>query len=41
MNVFDTQSVMSIDQRSDQPTFINPTSYVSPRKFALSFYLNF
>ncbi len=40
-NVFDTQTVMSIDQRSDQPTFINATSYVSPRKFALSFYLNF
>ena len=41
MNVFDTQTVMSIDQRSDQPTFFNPTSYASPRKFALSLYLNF
>ena len=41
MNVFDTQQVMSIDQRSDQPTFTNFTSYASPRKFALTFYLNF
>jgi len=41
MNVLDTQSVMSRDIRSDQPTFINPTSYASPRKFALSFYINF
>jgi hypothetical protein len=41
MNVFDTQTVMSIDMRSDQPTFKNATSYVSPRKFALTFYVNF
>jgi hypothetical protein len=41
MNIFDTQTVMSIDVRSDQPTFKNPTSYVSPRKFALTFYINF
>ena len=41
MNIFDTQTVMSIDVRSDQPTFKNRTSYVSPRKFALTFYINF
>jgi len=41
MNVFDTQTVMTIDQRSDQPTFGKPMSYASPRKFALSFYVNF
>jgi hypothetical protein len=41
MNLFDTQTVLGIDQRQDQPTFINPTSYASPRKFALSFYINF
>jgi hypothetical protein len=41
MNIFDTQTVMSTDVRSDQPTFKNPTSYVSPRKFALTFYINF
>ena len=41
MNVFDTQSVMSRDARSDQPTFKAATSYASPRKFALTFYVNF
>ena len=41
MNVFDTQSVMSRDTRSDQPMFKAATSYVSPRKFALTFYVNF
>lgn len=41
MNLFDTQTIMSIDVRSDQPTFKNATSYVSPRKFALTFYVNF
>ncbi|MEN6560496.1 MAG: TonB-dependent receptor [Acidobacteriota bacterium] len=41
MNIFDTQTVLNIDVRSDQPTFTNPTSYAPPRKFALSFYLNF
>ena len=41
MNLLGPQTVMSIDMRSDQPTFQNPTSYASPRKFALSFYVNF
>jgi len=41
MNVFDTQSVMSRDTRSDQPTLLQATSYASPRKFALTFYINF
>jgi len=41
MNVLDNQLKMSVDMRSDQPTFLNATSYVSPRKFALTFYLNF
>jgi hypothetical protein len=41
MNLFDTQTIMSIDVRSDQPTFKNATSYASPRKFALTFYVNF
>ncbi len=41
MNVFDTQTVMTIDVRQDQPTFMDATSYASPRKFALTFYVNF
>lgn len=41
MNVFDQQTVLSIDQRQDQPTFSNATSYAPPRKFALTFYVNF
>jgi hypothetical protein len=41
MNLLDNQTVLGIDQRQDQPTFTNPTSYASPRKFALSFYINF
>lgn len=41
MNVFDTQTVMSVDMRSDQPTFRNATSYASPRKFAVTFYVNY
>jgi len=41
MNLFDTQTVLGIDMRQDQPTFMDATSYASPRKFALSFYLNF
>jgi hypothetical protein len=41
MNVFDTQTIMSVDMRSDQPTFRNATSYVSPRKFAVTFYINY
>jgi hypothetical protein len=41
MNVFNTQTVMSLDMRSDQPTFKNTTSYAPPRKFALTFYVNF
>jgi len=40
-NVFDTQTVLGIDMRADQPTFKNPTSYAPPRSFALTFYLNF
>jgi len=41
MNVFDEQTVLSLDVRKDQPTFRNPTSYAPPRKFALTFYVNF
>jgi hypothetical protein len=41
MNVFDQQTVLSLDVRQDQPTFRNATSYASPRKFALTFYVNF
>lgn len=41
INMFDTQTVMGVDMRSDQLTFSNPTSYASPRKFALTFYVNF
>ena len=41
MNALDAQTVMSIDQRFDQPTFSNPTSYASPRKFAVTVYINF
>ena len=40
-NVFNSQPVLSIDQRSDLSTFGDATSYASPMKFALSFYLNF
>lgn len=41
MNAFDNQVVTAVDMRSDQPTFEKATSYVSPRKFALTFYINF
>jgi hypothetical protein len=41
MNVFDTQTIMNVDIRYDQLTFGNATSYASPRKFALTFYVNF
>jgi len=41
MNALDNQLKMSVDMRSDQPTFANPTSFVGPRKFALTFYINF
>ncbi len=41
MNLFNDQTALTIDQRADQPTFKNPTSYAPPRKFALSFHLNF
>ncbi len=41
MNIFDTQSILSVDMRQDQPLFEQETSYAPPRKFALSFYLNF
>jgi hypothetical protein len=41
MNALDSQTVMSIDQRFDQPTFRNAMSYASPRKFAVTIYINF
>lgn len=41
MNLFDTQTILSTDVRQDQPTFTNATSFAPPRKFALSFYINF
>ncbi|MDW7761801.1 MAG: TonB-dependent receptor [Acidobacteriota bacterium] len=41
MNLLDRQTVMSVDMRSDQPNFTLPTSYAPPRKFALTFYINF
>jgi hypothetical protein len=41
MNVFNAQTVLGIDMRSDQPTFRSSTSYASPRKFAVTFYINF
>jgi hypothetical protein len=41
MNIFDTQTILSVDMRQDQPLFEQETSYAPPRKFALSFYLNF
>lgn len=40
-NLLDTQTVMSRDVRKDQPTYLSPTSYASPRKIALTFYVNF
>jgi outer membrane receptor protein involved in Fe transport len=40
-NVLNQQTVLSVDMRYDQTTFENATSYAPPRKFALSFYLNF
>jgi Carboxypeptidase regulatory-like domain/TonB dependent receptor-like, beta-barrel len=41
MNIFDTQTILSVDMRQDQPLFTTETSYASPRKFAVSFYINF
>jgi hypothetical protein len=41
MNLFNTQTVLNIDVRQDLASFTDPTSYASPRKFALSFYVNF
>ena len=41
MNALDTQTVMMRDIRADQPSFLLANSYASPRKFVLSFYLNF
>lgn len=41
MNIFNTQTALTIDQRAEQPTFQNPTSYAPPRKFALSIHVNF
>lgn len=40
-NLLGTQTVMTRDVRADQPTYLAPTSYASPRKFALTFYFNF
>jgi len=39
MNVFDNQTVLRIDVRGDQPTYMMPTSYAPPRTFALTFYM--
>lgn len=41
MNMLDTQTILAVDMRQDQPTFENATSYASPRKFVISFYFNF
>jgi hypothetical protein len=41
MNVFNIQQVQSRDKRLDQPTFGNPLSYASPRKFVITFSVNF
>ena len=41
MNVFNTQTVLRIDVRGDQPTYMMPTSYAPPRTFALTLYLNY
>jgi hypothetical protein len=41
MNLFNSQTALSIDTRADQPTFKNSTAYAPPRKFALTFYVNF
>jgi hypothetical protein len=41
MNIFDTQTILSVDMRQDQPLFTTETSYASPRKFAVSFYIHF
>jgi hypothetical protein len=41
MNALDTQTVMMRDIRQDQPTYLIANSYASPRKFVLSFFLNF
>ncbi|MDH7493817.1 MAG: TonB-dependent receptor [Candidatus Saccharicenans sp.] len=41
MNAFNAQTALRIDVRSDQPTYMMPTSYAPPRTFALTFYLNY
>ncbi len=41
MNLLNSQTVLAVDMRQEQPTFEDPTSYASPRKFVLSFYVNF
>ncbi len=41
MNALNTQTVMARDFRQDQPTYLIANSYASPRKFVLSFYVNF
>ncbi|MFZ2053639.1 MAG: TonB-dependent receptor [Candidatus Aminicenantales bacterium] len=41
INLLNTQTVLMIDMRQNQPTFENATSYAPPRKFALSFFVNF
>jgi hypothetical protein len=40
-NLINSQPILTLDARQDQPTFGNATSYAPPRKFALSLYLNF
>jgi hypothetical protein len=41
MNALNTQTVLNIDMRADQPTFKQASSYASPRKFILTFSINF
>lgn len=41
MNVFNTQTVTGYDARFDQPTFLDSTSYASPRRFVLTASINF
>lgn len=41
MNIFNTQTITGYDSRIDQPTFLNPTSYATPRRFVLTAYFNF
>jgi hypothetical protein len=41
MNVLNEQAVLAVDMRQDLATFNDSTSYASPRKFVMSFYINF